>query len=48
MTITGAVLIAVVLGPMAWLILRGGRVVGRAAPQDEDSAPGQNEPSPHG
>lgn len=47
MTVTGAVLIAVVLGPMAWLILRGGRATGRAAPQDEDSAPWQNELSPH-
>ncbi len=47
MTVTGAVLIAVVLGPVAWLILRGGRVSCRSAPQDEDSAPGQNKPSPH-
>jgi hypothetical protein len=47
MTVTGAVLIALILGPMTWLIFRGGRATGRAAPQDEDSAPGQNEPPPH-
>ncbi len=47
MTVTGAVLIAVVLGPMAWLILRGGRAANCAAPQDEDSALGQNRPPPH-
>lgn len=47
MTATGAILIAVVLGPMACLILRGGRATGRAAPQDEDSALGQNRPPPH-
>lgn len=44
MTVTGAVLIAVVLGPLAWLILRGGRATGRAASQDKDSAPGGNRP----
>lgn len=42
MTVTGAVLIALILGPMAWLVLRSGRATGRAAPQDEDSAPRQN------
>ncbi len=46
MTVTGAVLIAVVLGPMAWLILRGGRATGRAAPRDEESVPGLNRTSP--
>ncbi|MEU4030656.1 DUF6415 family natural product biosynthesis protein [Streptomyces anulatus] len=33
MTVTGAVLIAVVLGPMAWLILRGDRATARAIPR---------------
>lgn len=42
MTATGAVLIAMVLGPTAWLILRGGPATGRTAPQDEESGPGLN------
>lgn len=46
MTVTGAILIAVVLGPMAWLILRGGRATVRAAPQPEDAVPGLNRTSP--
>lgn len=33
MTVIGAVLIALILGPLAWLVLRGGRATGRAAPQ---------------
>lgn len=44
MTVTGARLIAVVLGPMAWLVLRGGRAIGRAFSQDERFTPGQSEP----
>lgn len=39
MTVTGAVLVAVILGPMAWLILCGGRATGRAAPRSEGSEP---------
>lgn len=46
MTVTGAVLIAATLGPMAGLILRGGPATGRATPRNEDSAPGQNGPPP--
>lgn len=46
MTVTGAVLIAVVLGPMAWLMLRSGQATVRAAPQDEDAVPGLNRTSP--
>lgn len=46
MTVTGAVLIAVVLGPMAWLMLRSGRAAGRASPRDEESVPGPNRTSP--
>jgi hypothetical protein len=42
MTVTGAVLIALILVPMAWLVLRGGRATGRPAPQDEDTAPRQH------
>ncbi|MFJ2021865.1 DUF6415 family natural product biosynthesis protein [Streptomyces nodosus] len=42
MTAAGAVLIALILGPMAWLALRGDRVSGRIAPRDVDPPPRQN------
>lgn len=36
MTAAGAVLIALILGPMAWLALRGDRVSGRIVPRELD------------
>lgn len=36
MTAAGAVLIALILGPMAWLALRGDRVSGCIAPRELD------------
>ncbi len=47
MTVTGAVLIALILGSMAWLVLRSGRGTGHAALQDENHIPSQNELPPH-
>ena len=44
MTMTGAVVIELVLGPMAWLVLRGERTA-RPAGADEDLPPPQNVPS---
>ena len=45
MTVTGAVVIGLVLGPMARLVLRGERAAGPAA-TDEDSPPPRNTPPP--
>lgn len=44
MTLTGAYLTVLILGSMAWLILRGDRAVGPAALPSEDSPPTQIEP----
>lgn len=44
MTVTGAVVIVLILGSMPWLVLRGGRATGPDAPADKDSAPTQIEP----
>lgn len=43
MTVTGAAVIGLVLGPMTWLVLRGERAAGSAA-ADEDSPPPRNVP----
>ncbi|QUW78461.1 hypothetical protein OG747_41330 [Streptomyces sp. NBC_01384] len=45
MTATGAVVIGLILVPMAWLVLRGERATGPAAP-GEESPPSQIAPSP--
>lgn len=44
MTVTGAVVIGLVLGPMAWLVLRGERAADPAG-ADEDLPPPRNAPS---
>ncbi|MCZ1008453.1 DUF6415 family natural product biosynthesis protein [Streptomyces lydicus] len=43
-TVTGAVLIALILGPMTWLVLRGGRATGPEAPAEADPTPTRIEP----
>lgn len=44
MTLTGAILTVLILGSMAWLILRGDRSVGPVVPPSEESPPTQIEP----
>lgn len=46
MTVTGAVVIALVLGPTAWLVLRGERAVGPALAVEDLPPPGNAPPSP--
>ncbi|MEW1868613.1 hypothetical protein AB0420_10685 [Streptomyces caelestis] len=46
MTVTGAVVIALVLGPTAWLVLRGERAAGPARAVDDLPPPGNAPPSP--